>query len=129
MSDETLSWARALAPMKTHRVCRSSKPSLWHNVKVSPYTVFNSFGKTWKTLTTVGSIPRHLERTKAVARFRLTTGHDFLGVYIHWLDLAADEACSLCSHARMDGVQCTGLLSTRLTTSSIGSKHERCMNK
>ncbi|GFV54220.1 reverse transcriptase [Trichonephila clavipes] len=71
-----------------------------------------SLGKLWETLATEGSIPRHLERAKAVAHFRLTTGHDFLGVYLHWLDLAADEACPLCDHARMDGdhlLQCTRL--------------------
>ncbi|GFX42790.1 reverse transcriptase [Trichonephila clavipes] len=41
-----------------------------------------SFGKHGK-LATVGSIPRYLERAETVARFRLTTGHDFLGVYLH----------------------------------------------
>ena len=62
-----------------------------------------SLGKRWETLATVGPIPRHLERAEAVARFRLTTGHDFLGVYLHWLGLAADEVCPLGGHARMDG--------------------------
>ncbi|GFY27333.1 reverse transcriptase [Trichonephila clavipes] len=53
-----------------------------------------------------------LERAKSVVRFRLKAGHNFLGVYLHWLGLAADEACPLCGHARMDGdhlLQCTGL--------------------
>ncbi|GFV44222.1 reverse transcriptase [Trichonephila clavipes] len=48
----------------------------------------------------------------ARALFRLTNGHDFLGVYLHWLGLAADEACPLCVHTRMDGdhlLQYTGL--------------------
>ncbi|GFV34837.1 reverse transcriptase [Trichonephila clavipes] len=62
-----------------------------------------SLGKPWKTLATVGSIPRHMERAEAVAHFHLTTGHDFLGVSLHWLDLAADEAYPLCGHARMEG--------------------------
>ncbi|GFU13574.1 uncharacterized protein TNCV_938501 [Trichonephila clavipes] len=44
-----------------------------------------SFGKPWETLATVGPILKHLERIEAVVRFRLTTGHDFLGVFIHWL--------------------------------------------
>ncbi|GFU14536.1 hypothetical protein TNCV_3251561 [Trichonephila clavipes] len=35
--------------------------------------------------------------------FRLTTGHYFLGVFRHWLGLAADETCPLSGHARMDG--------------------------
>ncbi|GFS95051.1 reverse transcriptase [Trichonephila clavipes] len=63
-------------------------------------------------LAIVGPIPRPLDRAEAVARFRLTTGHDFLGVYLHWLGLAADEACTLCGYARMNGdrlLQCTGL--------------------
>ncbi|GFT85164.1 reverse transcriptase [Trichonephila clavipes] len=71
-----------------------------------------SFGKPWETLATVCPIPRHLERAKAVACFRLTTGHDFLGVYLHWLGVAANEVCPICGHARMDDdhlLQCTGL--------------------
>ncbi|GFV92402.1 reverse transcriptase [Trichonephila clavipes] len=71
-----------------------------------------SFGKPRETLATVGPIPRHLERAEAVARFRLTTGHDFLGIYLHWLGMAANDACPLCGHARMGGVhllQCTEL--------------------
>ncbi|GFY07253.1 reverse transcriptase [Trichonephila clavipes] len=51
-------------------------------------------------------------RLQDVARFRLTTEHDFLGVYFHWLGVAANKACTLCGHARMDGdhlLQCTGL--------------------
>ncbi|GFV89228.1 reverse transcriptase [Trichonephila clavipes] len=83
---------------------------------IDKYTVMTqktkNFGKPWGTLATVGPIPRHLERAEAVARFRLTTGHDFLGVYLYWLGVAANEACPLCGHARMDGdhlPQCTGL--------------------
>ncbi|GFT20570.1 reverse transcriptase [Trichonephila clavipes] len=70
-----------------------------------------SLGKPWKTLATVGPTLRHLEGAEAVARFRLTTRRDFLGVYLHWLGLVADEACPLCGHGRMDGhhlLQCTG---------------------
>ncbi|GFU66975.1 reverse transcriptase [Trichonephila clavipes] len=70
------------------------------------------FGKSWDTLATVGPILRHLERAEAVARFRLTTGHDFWGVYLHWLGVAANEAYPLCGHARMNDnhlLQCTGL--------------------
>ncbi|GFT42186.1 uncharacterized protein TNCV_1008611 [Trichonephila clavipes] len=50
-------------------------------------------GKPWEILATLGPILRHLERVEAVVRFYLTTGHDFLGVYFHWLGL----------------LQCTGL--------------------
>ncbi|GFU44665.1 reverse transcriptase [Trichonephila clavipes] len=67
-----------------------------------------SFEKPRETLATVGPIPRHLERAEAVARCHLTTGHDLLGVYLHWLGVVANEACG---HARMDGDhlhQCTG---------------------
>ncbi|GFV30154.1 reverse transcriptase [Trichonephila clavipes] len=72
-----------------------------------------SFGKPWETLATVGSIPRLLEKPEAVACFRLTTGHDFLGVYLHCLGVAVNEGCPLSGHARMDGdhlLQCTGLV-------------------
>ncbi|GFX66138.1 uncharacterized protein TNCV_4102781 [Trichonephila clavipes] len=58
--------------------------------------------KPWETMVTVGPVQQHLERAEAVARFHLTTGHDFLGVYIHWLGLAADEVYPLCDHARME---------------------------
>ncbi|GFY16507.1 reverse transcriptase [Trichonephila clavipes] len=71
-----------------------------------------SFGKSWETLVTVEPILRHQKRAEAVACFRLTNGDDFLGVYIHPLGLAADEAFSLSGHARMNGdylLQCTGL--------------------
>ncbi|GFW52931.1 uncharacterized protein TNCV_2395101 [Trichonephila clavipes] len=61
-----------------------------------------SLEKTWETLAIVGPILRHLERVKTVALFRLTTGHDFLGVYLHWLGLAADDACPLFGLARID---------------------------
>ncbi|GFW57763.1 hypothetical protein TNCV_2926821 [Trichonephila clavipes] len=50
--------------------------------------------------------------TEAIANFRLIFAHDFLGVYLHWLDLTADEVCPLCGHARKDGdhpLQCAGL--------------------
>ncbi|GFS65553.1 reverse transcriptase [Trichonephila clavipes] len=81
-------------------------------VRTALTTKTKSLGKPWKTLDIMGPIPRHLEKVKAVARFRLTTGHDFLGVYLYWIDLAVDEACPLCGHARMDGdhlLECTGL--------------------
>ncbi|GFT39220.1 reverse transcriptase [Trichonephila clavipes] len=71
-----------------------------------------SLRKPWETLATVDPIPRYVERAEVVAHFRLTTGHDFLGVYLHCLSVAANEACPLCGHARMDGdylLQCTGL--------------------
>ncbi|GFX37949.1 reverse transcriptase [Trichonephila clavipes] len=66
----------------------------------------------WETLATVGPILRRLGRAEAVTLFRLTTGRDFLGVHLHWLGVAANEAYPLCGHARMDGdhlPQCTGL--------------------
>ncbi|GFY29482.1 reverse transcriptase [Trichonephila clavipes] len=72
-----------------------------------------SFEKPWETLATVSPILRHLKRAEAVARFHPTTGHDLLGVYLHWLGVAANEACPLCGFARMDGdhlLQCTGLV-------------------
>ncbi|GFV28060.1 uncharacterized protein TNCV_187361 [Trichonephila clavipes] len=57
------------------------------STQIDKYTVMTqktkSFGKPWETLDTVGPIPRHLERAEGVVRFRLTTGHDFLEVYLH----------------------------------------------
>ncbi|GFU74909.1 reverse transcriptase [Trichonephila clavipes] len=58
--------------------------------------------KSWETLTTAGPIPKHMESVDAVGRFHLTTGHDVLGVYLHWLGLVADEACLLCDYSRID---------------------------
>ncbi|GFX65039.1 reverse transcriptase [Trichonephila clavipes] len=72
--------------------------------ELSARTKKTSFGKAWETLATVGPIPRHLERSEAVACFRLTTGHDFLGVYLHWLAVDTNEVCPICGHARKDGV-------------------------
>ncbi|GFS83607.1 reverse transcriptase [Trichonephila clavipes] len=84
-------------------------------------------GKPWETGHCAGPIPKHLERAKAVAHFRLSTGHDFLGVYLHRLGVAANEACPLYSYVRMDGdhlLKCTGLdsMNTWLMTSSIGTR-------
>ncbi|GFV73421.1 reverse transcriptase [Trichonephila clavipes] len=72
-----------------------------------------SLGKPWKTAYCGPNPEAPLERAEVVARFRLTTGHEFLGVYLHWLGVAANEAYPLCGHARMDGdilLQCTGLV-------------------
>ncbi|GFX64601.1 reverse transcriptase [Trichonephila clavipes] len=63
------------------------------------------------TLTTVDPIPKHLERGEAFAQFCLTTGPDFLEVYLHWLGVVANVASPIFSPARMDGdhlLQCTG---------------------
>ncbi|GFT60624.1 reverse transcriptase [Trichonephila clavipes] len=81
--------------------------------KCTPTTQnFKSLGNIWEKPTTVDPILSHLERADAVARFHLTTVHDFMVVYLHWLDLAADKAGPLSIHSRMDGVhllQNTGL--------------------
>ncbi|GFW49033.1 transposon Ty3-I Gag-Pol polyprotein [Trichonephila clavipes] len=56
----------------------------------------------------VSTIPRHLEKAEVIASFRIIIGHDFLGIYLHWHSLDADEACLL----GMDGeqqLQCMGL--------------------
>ncbi|GFY27431.1 reverse transcriptase [Trichonephila clavipes] len=83
-----------------------------------------SFGKPWETLATAGPIPRHLERAKTVASFRLTTGHNLLEVYLHWLRGTANVSCPLCGHARMDGdhlPQFTGL--SEYTADDIVSRY------
>ncbi|GFU46767.1 hypothetical protein TNCV_4684111 [Trichonephila clavipes] len=95
-----------------------------------------------KTLTTVDRILSHLERAQAVARFHLTTVHEIMVVYIHWLDLNADKAGPLCGHVRMDGVhllQNTGLneypthdkqsLLGGVVSNSQEAKHGRWINK
>ncbi|GFW56211.1 reverse transcriptase [Trichonephila clavipes] len=86
------------------------------STSIDKYTIVTQktkcLGKPWETLATVGPITRHLERAQAVARFRLTTEHDFLGVYLSSLGVAANKACSLCADARKDDdhlLQCTGL--------------------
>ncbi|GFX44145.1 reverse transcriptase [Trichonephila clavipes] len=70
------------------------------------------FGNSWETLASVGPIPRHLEKAEAVAHFCRTTLHDFLGVYLHFLGVAVNQACPLNGRARINGdhlPQCTGL--------------------
>ena len=62
-----------------------------------------SIGKKWESLATAGTIPKHLERAEAVARFRLATGHDYLQAHLYRIGLAADETCPLCGLGRMDG--------------------------
>ncbi|GIY41613.1 hypothetical protein CDAR_559081 [Caerostris darwini] len=47
-----------------------------------------SCNKRWKCLATEGHIPMHLEHAEAVARFRLTTGHDHQQAHLHHIDLA-----------------------------------------
>ncbi|GFT80266.1 reverse transcriptase [Trichonephila clavipes] len=87
-----------------------------------------------ETLATVVRIPKHLVRAEAVALFRLTTGHDFLGVYLHWLGVAINEACLLSGHARIDGdhlLQCTGHRQSVLGGSASNgqeAKHGRWIN-
>ncbi|GFS87676.1 reverse transcriptase [Trichonephila clavipes] len=79
---------------------------------IDKYTAITSHGKPWETLATVDPISRHLERAETVACFHLTTGYDFLGVYLHWLRVAVNEDSPLCGHARMADnhlPQCTGL--------------------
>ncbi|GFV99472.1 uncharacterized protein TNCV_5078361 [Trichonephila clavipes] len=81
-----------------------------------------SYGKPWETLTTVGTIPRHLERANAVARFHLTTGHEFLAVYLHWLGLAAAHSAAMPEWMATTCSNALDLMNTRLTTSSVGTE-------
>ncbi|GFV52230.1 hypothetical protein TNCV_3778021 [Trichonephila clavipes] len=67
---------------------------------------------------TQGSIPRHLERTDAVARFRLTTGQDFLEVYLHLLDLA-DRSVAMPGWMGTTCSNAPDSMNTRLTRSSV----------
>ncbi|GFU68140.1 hypothetical protein TNCV_248041 [Trichonephila clavipes] len=79
-----------------------------------------SFGKSWDTLATIGSIPRYLERAEAVVRFCQTSGHDFLEVYFHWFGVAANEVCPLSGNARMNGDHMNSM-NTLSMTSSVGT--------
>ncbi|GFY07814.1 hypothetical protein TNCV_4287501 [Trichonephila clavipes] len=49
------------------------------------------------------AVPRHLERPEAVDHFYLLTGHPVLGVHLHRVGLAPDEASPYHGHDRMDG--------------------------
>ncbi|GFV99902.1 reverse transcriptase [Trichonephila clavipes] len=65
-----------------------------------------------KNLESIGNSGHFGLNPEVVTHFRLTTEHDFLRVYLHWLGVAANGACPICGHARMDGdqlLQCTGL--------------------
>ncbi|GFU05286.1 hypothetical protein TNCV_964701 [Trichonephila clavipes] len=59
-----------------------------------PTQKFKGLENIWETLTTVDRILSHLERAEAVSRFHLTTVHEIMVVYIHWLDLNASAAMS-----------------------------------
>ncbi|GFW41610.1 reverse transcriptase [Trichonephila clavipes] len=81
------------------------------STRIDKYTAMTQntkrLGKPWETLAAVDPIPRRLERAEDVTSFRLTSEHDF-----YWFGLAADEACPLCGHSRMDDehlFQCSGL--------------------
>ncbi|GFU37469.1 reverse transcriptase [Trichonephila clavipes] len=50
---------------------------------IDKYNTMTQKPRALETVATVEPIPRHLERAEAVARFRLTIGQDFLGVYLH----------------------------------------------
>ncbi|GFW77844.1 integrase catalytic domain-containing protein [Trichonephila clavipes] len=98
------------------------------STSIDKYTIVTqktkSLGKPCETLVTVGPNPRYPERVETIARFCLTTGHDCLGVYFHWLGLASNEACQLCGHSRMDGdhlLQCTGLDEHPIDDTSVGT--------
>ncbi|GFX99213.1 reverse transcriptase [Trichonephila clavipes] len=49
---------------------------------------------------------------RTIWNFATYPGHDLLGVNLHWLGVAANQACPLCGRAKMDGnhlLQFTGL--------------------
>ncbi|GFW25114.1 major facilitator superfamily domain-containing protein 3 [Trichonephila clavipes] len=102
--------SQSKVPLTLRRTNNIISTSIDKNTIVTQKT--KSLVKPWEILATVGPILKHLERAEDVSCFCLTTAHYFLGVYLHWLGLAANEACLLCSQVRMDGhhlLQCTGL--------------------
>ncbi|GFS97152.1 uncharacterized protein TNCV_1921001 [Trichonephila clavipes] len=78
-------------------------------------TVTQKNQEPWKAMGNLdhcGSYTEAPGESQGLPAFAKTIGHDFLGVYIHWLGLSADEPCPLCGHGWMDGdhlLQYTGL--------------------
>ncbi|GFY02247.1 hypothetical protein TNCV_3501301 [Trichonephila clavipes] len=138
---EKLSTPDLESPLPVHALY-IYKHSCIHQDSNSNSTAHQALKTYGKTLTTVDRILSHLERAQAVARFHLTTVHEIMVVYIHWLDLNADKAGPLCGHVRMDGVhllQNTGLneypthdkqsLLGGVVSNSQEAKHGRWINK
>ncbi|GFV18648.1 reverse transcriptase [Trichonephila clavipes] len=66
--------------------------------------------RVWKAMGNSGHCDPNPEAP--VARFSPNYRNDFLGVYLHWLGVATNEACPFCGHAKMDSddlPQCAGL--------------------
>ncbi|GIY53832.1 reverse transcriptase [Caerostris darwini] len=55
-----------------------------------------SGNKRWKCRTTGARILMHLKRAETVARYRLTTGHDYLQAHLHLIGLVSDRIYPLC---------------------------------
>ncbi|GFW38211.1 hypothetical protein TNCV_3839391 [Trichonephila clavipes] len=59
---------------------------------------------------------------EAVARFRQTSGHDFLGIYLHWLGWLLMKPAYSANMSEWMATTCSNALdsmSTRLTTSLV----------
>ncbi|GFV07925.1 hypothetical protein TNCV_256821 [Trichonephila clavipes] len=69
------------------------------------------------TLTTVGPVPKHLERAEAVARFR----HDFLTVYLHWLLTRLARSAVKPKWMATTCFNALDSMNTRLMTPSVGT--------
>ncbi|GFW23150.1 transposable element Tcb2 transposase [Trichonephila clavipes] len=79
-----------VTPTQNKQVAESSPPELpldphkskehYIHIHCRNPRALKSHKKALESLPTEGPLPRHMERTEAVTRFRLTSGHDFLGV-------------------------------------------------
>ncbi|GFQ98436.1 hypothetical protein TNCT_658111 [Trichonephila clavata] len=46
--------------------------------------------------------PSHLPRTVSVAAFRMSTGHDYLAVHLHRINVLPSPKCQLCGCGTMN---------------------------
>ncbi|GFY05048.1 hypothetical protein TNCV_561801 [Trichonephila clavipes] len=73
--------------------------STYISSRSAPTQITKSLKKPWETLVNVGPIPN----TPGESRDHRPFSSNFLGVYLRWLDRAADDICPLCDHARTNG--------------------------
>ncbi|GFW38708.1 hypothetical protein TNCV_3880751 [Trichonephila clavipes] len=96
LSCETIRWSSG-SVLRFHATCPGSIPGLGKvDSTFRPYC--SGSINEYQTMTSAYAPQRPMleERAEAIAHFRLTTKHDFLGVYLQWLGLASDKVCMGC---------------------------------